>query len=215
MTTSNQLKLFKEELLKLQQIATYPYVKNILNNEIQKLAQQIPAQNNFVNYKTQPSTTKILNYGWDQNNDYLEIFLTLNGIQSISQNNIDAQYGERSVEVVVNELGGKNYSFLINNLCEIIDPEYSKFKIKTDLLVIHLKKKSKGKHWPCVTENEKKQKELKDSKFKPSLDKDNSNPEKALMDLMKKMYDDGDDEMKRTIQKSWHESQEKQSKGMF
>lgn len=32
------------------------------------------------------------------------------------------------------------------------------------------------------------------------------------MKLMKQMYDDGDDDMKRTIAKSWHESQEKRKK---
>lgn len=33
------------------------------------------------------------------------------------------------------------------------------------------------------------------------------------MKLMKQMYDDGDDEMKRTIAKSWYESQEKKKAG--
>ena len=32
------------------------------------------------------------------------------------------------------------------------------------------------------------------------------------MDLMKKMYDEGDDEMKRTIAKSWHEASLKKGK---
>lgn len=34
-------------------------------------------------------------------------------------------------------------------------------------------------------------------------------PQAGLMKLMKQMYDDGDDEMKRTIRKSWHEAQTK------
>jgi hypothetical protein len=33
------------------------------------------------------------------------------------------------------------------------------------------------------------------------------------MNLMKQMYDDGDDEMKRTIRKTWAESQDKKAKG--
>ena len=33
------------------------------------------------------------------------------------------------------------------------------------------------------------------------------------MNMMKKMYDEGDDEMKRTIAKAWTESREKQSAG--
>lgn len=35
------------------------------------------------------------------------------------------------------------------------------------------------------------------------------------MKLLKDMYDDGDDEMKRSIQKAMYESQSKQSKGDF
>ena len=44
------------------------------------------------------------------------------------------------------------------------------------------------------------------------LDKD-KDPSESLMDLMKKMYDEGDDEMKRTIAKAWTESREKQAAG--
>ena len=42
---------------------------------------------------------------------------------------------------------------------------------------------------------------------------ENADPQAGLMDLMKKMYDDGDDEMKRTIAKAWTESQDKRAKG--
>ena len=33
------------------------------------------------------------------------------------------------------------------------------------------------------------------------------------MDMMKNMYDGGDDEMKRTMTKAWAESQDKEKKG--
>ena len=46
----------------------------------------------------------------------------------------------------------------------------------------------------------------------PKVDKD-EDPGVGLMKLMKQMYDEGDDEMKRTIAKAWHESQEKRAKG--
>jgi len=44
----------------------------------------------------------------------------------------------------------------------------------------------------------------------PKLD-DKADPSASLMNLMKKMYDDGDDEMKRTIAKAWTEGQEKKN----
>uniref|UniRef100_A0A8C3S9G1 SGS domain-containing protein n=1 Tax=Chelydra serpentina TaxID=8475 RepID=A0A8C3S9G1_CHESE len=42
---------------------------------------------------------------------------------------------------------------------------------------------------------------------------DTSDPGEGLMNLLKKMYSEGDDEMKRTINKAWVESREKQGKG--
>ena len=46
----------------------------------------------------------------------------------------------------------------------------------------------------------------------PKFDKD-EDPSSSIMKMMKQMYDDGDDEMKRTIAKAWTESREKQSAG--
>lgn len=44
---------------------------------------------------------------------------------------------------------------------------------------------------------------------------DNKDPSAGLMDLMKQMYEDGDDDMKRTIAKAWTESQDKRNKEGF
>ncbi len=43
---------------------------------------------------------------------------------------------------------------------------------------------------------------------------DKDDPSKGLMKMMQQMYEDGDDDMKRTIKKSWYESQEKKKTGM-
>jgi len=43
-------------------------------------------------------------------------------------------------------------------------------------------------------------------------DKD-ADPNDSLMKMMKQMYDDGDDEMKRTIAKAWTESRDKKGMG--
>ena len=50
-------------------------------------------------------------------------------------------------------------------------------------------------------------------RVKPAKPEPGEDPGAGLMQLMKKMYDDGDDEMKRTIKKAWFESQEKKNKG--
>lgn len=40
-------------------------------------------------------------------------------------------------------------------------------------------------------------------------------PENTCFQMMKKMYEDGDDEMKRTIAKAWTEGQEKKGSNSF
>lgn len=43
---------------------------------------------------------------------------------------------------------------------------------------------------------------------KPKVD-EHADPQESLMNMMKQMYEDGDDEMKRSIRKAWYESQNK------
>ena len=43
---------------------------------------------------------------------------------------------------------------------------------------------------------------------RPKMD-ESKDPSDGLMDLLKNMYEDGDDEMKKTISKAWAESQSK------
>lgn len=47
---------------------------------------------------------------------------------------------------------------------------------------------------------------------KPTVE-DNAEPGDGLMNMLKKIYSEGDDEMKRTINKVWTESQEKKVRG--
>lgn len=65
--------------------------------------------------------------------------------------------------------------------------------------------KIKEEHWADLLRTEK-----KEIKSTPKLDENNmSDPSAGIMELMKQMYEDGDDNMKRTIAKAWYESREK------
>ena len=78
------------------------------------------------------------------------------------------------------------------------------------MIALYLKKEKEGTKWECLTTTEKR---LKESKSKAlENDKEESkeeDPMGGLMNIMKKMYDSGDSEMKRTIAKVWTEGQEK------
>ena len=72
------------------------------------------------------------------------------------------------------------------------------------MVVIFLSKETVGTKWDCLRASEK----AAEKKFSPpKMDKD-ADPSASIMNLMKQMYDDGDDDMKRTIAKAWTESRD-------
>lgn len=69
-----------------------------------------------------------------------------------------------------------------------------------------------AKNWSHLTSTEKHLKEIKDSGFKDDLD-GTGDPSAGLMNMMKRLYDQGDSETKKMIAKSWQESEEKRQRG--
>ncbi|KAM4640944.1 calcyclin-binding protein [Discoglossus pictus] len=169
--------------------------------EVQKPSAIVPPMNNTY-------TVKIHNYGWDQSDKFVKIYITLKGVHQIPAENVHIQFTERSFELLVKDLNGKNHSMTVNNLLKPISPENSSKKVKTDTVLIMCRKKAEHK-WEYLTQVEK---QTKDKDIKPSLDTD-EDPSAGLMNVLKKIYDDGDDQMKQTLTKAWVESREKQMKG--
>ncbi|XP_053368381.1 calcyclin-binding protein [Clarias gariepinus] len=152
-------------------------------------------------------TVKINNYGWDQSEKFVKVYITLNGVHTVPADNVQVSFTDRSFNVLVKDLEGKNYQMTVNNLLFPIVVEESSRKVKTDMVLVMCKKKT-TKKWDCFTQVEKQSKE----KDKPNYD-ENADPGEGLMNMLKKIYSEGDDEMKRTINKAWAESQEKKAKG--
>uniref|UniRef100_A0A2K5C6G4 Calcyclin-binding protein n=1 Tax=Aotus nancymaae TaxID=37293 RepID=A0A2K5C6G4_AOTNA len=146
---------------------------------------------------------KISNYGWDQSDKFVKICITLTGVHQVPTENV-----QRSFDLLVRNLNGKSYSMIVNNLLKPISAEGSSKKVKTDTVLILCRKKVENARWDYLThvENECKEKE------KPSYDTE-TDPSEGLMNVIKKIYEDGEDDMKRTINKAWVESREKQAKG--
>lgn len=153
---------------------------------------------------------KLKNYGWDQTNTTVKIYITLKDVQQLPKEAIICDFTEKSFNLRVLGLDNKNYCLSVNNLCAEINAEKSNYKVKPNMIVVSLLKKV-AKDWSHVTLVEKMIKEAKAPSV-PDMGED-SDPGAGLMNLMKKMYQDGDDEMKKTIAKAWTESQEKQRNG--
>ncbi|KAL3277028.1 hypothetical protein HHI36_012390 [Cryptolaemus montrouzieri] len=213
-----ELKKDINELETLLKQAERQKVKDLLSIELRRLVSEhvkleeslkneivtIPTKNVSTPKRYQ---TKINNYGWDQSSKFVKFFVTLAGVHTIPLENVVCKFNNKSLELEVKDLDNKDYNFVINKLLYAINPESSNWRVKTDMVIINAAKVDPT-NWSHVTEIEKK---ASDAKQKP-FDVDKSGPpEDGLMTLMKNMYEQGDDELKRTIAKAWTESQNKKN----
>ena len=135
-------------------------------------------------------------FAWDQgeyNSQWVTVYLTsdLDGVGAV-KDAVTCDFTESSFDLKVVGLNGKNYRLLKSSLDKEIVPEKSKFTVKENKITIKLKK-VKGEYsyeqWTDLT-----------SKKDPAQKKkEKDDPMSGLMDMMKTMYDDGDDQMKKTI----------------
>lgn len=103
------------------------------------------------------------------------------------------------------------FSFIVTNLLGPIVVDKSYRKVKTDMVAIYMKKAQENKNWSHLTSTAKQLKDMKDNAMKDATG--SNDPSAGLMNLMKKMYDEGTPEMKQTIAKAWTESTEKRLRG--
>ena len=94
---------------------------------------------------------------------------------------------------------GRNYRLFRDNLSHDIDPSLSKVIVKQNKVIIKIGK-VKGEysydHWTDLTSK-------KGSKEKA---KEKEDPQASIMNMMKDMYDDGDDNMKKIIGEAMEKS---------
>lgn len=214
----NQLEADLVELGSLLEKAERKRVQELLKQEQKKVEKELAVKRQQKEQQAKrladPSaaakaayTVKITNYAWDQSEKFVKIYLTLKDVHKIPSENVEVNFTESSFSVLVKDLGGKNHQMTILNLLYPIEEKDSCKKIKTDMVLVMCKKQT-TKKWECLTKVEKQSKE----KDKPAVE-DSADPSDGLMTMLKKIYSEGDDEMKRTINKAWSESQEKKVRG--
>jgi len=231
MTATVEIQKDLEELLQLELDATRSRVKDFMKLEIRRLQTELykreqlqraaaggPAEQDAAALPKAPtahSTTKtytepIRNYAWDQSDKFIKLYVTLKGVHSLDREAVASRYTDKSVQMTVKGLNNKTSELTISRLAEHIDPSGSYHKVKTDTVLVMLKKKQSGKTWSNVTEQDKLAANEHKSK-PPALDKD-ADPSAGLMGMLQNMYEDGDDEMKRMLKKAMYESQTKKGR---
>ncbi|KAF5202836.1 Calcyclin-binding protein [Thalictrum thalictroides] len=210
---AEDLSLDLEELRHLQSIAKRPRVLSIISSQIQNLEKEKLSEDVSVptpqpaapspspTPTAAPSSTTVLSkpglqyvtlgsFSWDQDNEKIKIYVFLEGVE---QEKVETLLKPMSVDIKFHDVQGKNYRCAIPKLNNKIVPEKSKVLVKPTKVIITLFKESKG-NWLDL--------HFKEDKLKPNLDKE-KDPMAGIMGLMKNMYEEGDEDMKRTIAKAW------------
>ncbi|PRQ29469.1 putative Siah interacting protein [Rosa chinensis] len=197
-----------EELRRIQSIAKRPRILNLISSEIgnlEKLSKEAASKPTLPTPTPTPTpistavkvpSTPALNYvtlgsfSWEQDTDKVKIYIFLEGVD---QEKMETEIKPTSIDIKLHDVQGRNYRCAIPKLHSQIVPEKCKVLVKPTRVVITLIKASKG-NWLDL--------HFKEDKLKPNLDKE-KDPMAGIMDLMKNMYNEGDEEMKRTIAKAW------------
>ncbi|RLN51150.1 hypothetical protein BBJ29_006076 [Phytophthora kernoviae] len=149
--------------------------------------------------------TEISRFGWEDDGYGKEkvavyIMSGIDGVGALPKENVACQFTKTSFDLKIIGLGNKNYRLIKQNLEKEIDPKRSSFRVKKNRVTISLIKADKDNTWMNLTAK---------NPTKGSSKPDSADPTAGIMGMMKDMYDQGDDEMKRTIAKAWTESRDK------
>ncbi|KAL7078738.1 hypothetical protein ACQ4LE_001919 [Meloidogyne hapla] len=215
--SASELKKDIEELESLRKQAKRSNVQLILDEQLKKRLADLDELNRrelitsdapkTIGTVTRPYK-KLTTYAFDESDKFVKIYYSIPGISNAPITAIKAKFNENSFEIHCTDVKGMDYEINVRGLLKVVDPDKSYFKQKSgDQFLVMLKKVKENDNWGSLLKLEKKEHKT------PKFDKD-EDPQASLMNMMKQMYDEGDDEMKRTIRKSWYEAQNKKTSEM-
>ena len=201
-----------KELRSILSRGATPYVESFIRAEIAKLEAKFPDEKITPAPAAKPAEPKIVyraidSYIFSDSNNFAKIIVR--EVKSLDQAEINFEPADHGFTITINrsKAGLPNLKLSIEPVYKKILPAESKYTVKGETLTINLAKKKKTSWMKLKKGTFDTKKSKAESKEKAKED-----PNNALMDMMKKMYDEGDDEMKRTIQKAMWEAQHKPPK---
>ena len=121
--------------------------------------------------------------------EFLTLYVPIEGIHDLSRDQVSCHFTPQSFDLIVKGKE-KSYRLFKENLEHDIDDAKSKFIVKSTKVIVKLAKKKQEyggyEYWSKLVETKQK----KSKKADPSA---------SIMELMKDMYDQGDDQMKKMI----------------
>ena len=136
---------------------------------------------------------------------HVTVYVPFPSGDTITKEMVSCEFTPSTFDLVISNPEGKSYRLFKDNLAHDIDPEKSKFSVKSTQVIVKLAKVKGEYGYDSWTDLVDKKKRKKDTDGKRKKD----NPSESIMSLMKDMYDSGDDKMKKII----GETMEKQRRG--
>jgi len=156
--------------------------------------------------------TSVASFGWDQDSygtdpNYIYVYVTsgVDGVGAI-KDRVTCDFGKDSFDLKVNGLNGKNLRLLKRGLEKDIVAAESKCIVKKNQIKIKMLKKKGQYGYESWTE-------LTAKRSKTDEDGKEKDPSSSLMDMMKDLYDNGDDSMRKTLGEAMMKSRQKQEMG--
>lgn len=145
----------------------------------------------------------LTSFSWDKGTKKVSVRVSkgIDGVGELDKDLVTCDFTATSFDLKIHNLGGANYRLHRENLSHKIIPTKSSIKIKPNAVVVLLAMSDSLDSWHELQE-------------KPSSKKKaGSDPTAGIMDMMKGMYQDGDDDTKRVIAEAWSKAQESRATG--
>ncbi|CAF3380110.1 unnamed protein product [Rotaria sp. Silwood2] len=198
----------EKELIQLQEKLQKQQQQQLQQQQAAAQAEQKATSDSALPTASRSYTKDISVYAWDQTDKFVKIYVqNLDGVGNLPENQIACSFEKRGFHLQIQNLKNINYSLKRIRLLYDIQPDQSTCKVKKDMVILSLRK-VESKNWECFLQDDKKA----PTKPLPKLDK-SKDPNESIMDMVQEMYENGDDDMKRTIAKTWVESREKINSG--
>lgn len=113
--------------------------------------QRIPADE-FSDMGPLEPPRKITKYSWDQSDKFVSVYVDFPGAGSLPDGSVDCIFRPRSFLLLVRSGDEKPKWLKVPNLCKDIDVQASTRKVKTDSVVVKLKKAVTALSWTDITD---------------------------------------------------------------
>lgn len=189
-----------QELKTLSNSTTSPSIKDFLMTHYLKVEQELkslPVSESVESPFTidNMSWKTIDKFAWDQDSQTVKVYVTiLDGFKSHPNEKVKVEHTEDSATVSIVDFNGINYRLRFPKLSKSITG--ARITAKSNGFSLSLKKEGGGM-WETIEYKKPVIKKVDKKRTEPN------NPSDDLIDMMKDMYENGDDQIKKTIAEAW------------